>query len=166
MNSRVSMKTNRVFIIACALAMLAAPADAQQAAQLPRIGILMQTASPPPPTPQVEWLLQGLREHGYEDGRNVAFEIRYGANDVRRPAIFYARSFAEEGGLMAYGPVLPDVFRAAAGLIDKILKGAKPAELPWQQPTKFDLVINLKTAKALGLRIPQSVLIRADEVIQ
>ncbi len=326
------MKGRPLAILAVALAVFAAPVvvGAQRATQVPRIGILMQTASPPPPTPQVEYLLQGLRELGYEDGRNVAFEIRYGANDAQRlaelaaelvrlkvavimtagdlstraaqqatttipivasvgdpvetgftaslarpggnitgvaalagelapkrlellrgvvpklrrvavlrdpvtserqlkaaeaaaralkleaqivearapgdferafeavvrgradallilvspmfqrsanalaslsaknriPAIFHARSFAEEGGLMAYGPVLPDVFRAAAGQIDRILKGAKPAELPWQQPSKFELVINLKTAKALGLTIPQSILIRADEVIQ
>ena len=326
------MMGRAVGVIALALGVLVGPlaADAQPAAQVPRIGFLMQTASPPPPTPQVEWLLQGLRELGYEDGRNVAFEIRYGANDAQRlaelaaelvrlrvavivtigdlssrsaqqatrtipivanvgdpvetgftaslarprgnvtgvasyagelhakrlellkevvpklrrvavlrdpvtserqlkaaeaaaralkleaqivearsrgeferafeamargraeallvlvspmflrsanalvslsaknriPTMHYARVFAEEGGLMAYGPVYVEVYRAVAGLIDKILKGAKPAELPWQQPTKFEFIINLKTAKALGLTIPQSVLIRADQVIQ
>jgi putative ABC transport system substrate-binding protein len=327
------MKTGRVFIIALALGMVTAPvsADAQpSAAQLPRIGILMQTASPPPPTPQVQWLLQGLRELGYEDGRNVVFEIRYGANDARRlaelaaelvhlnvaviatvgdlatrsaqqatrtipivasvgdpvesgftaslarpggnvtgvatlagelapkrlellkevvpklrrvavlrdpvtserqlkaaeagaralkleaqivearapsdferafeavvrgradallmlvspmflrshdaliglaaknriPAMYTYGVFAERGGLMAYSPAHLYVYRSAAGLIDKILKGAKPAELPWQQATKLELVVNLKTAKALGLTIPQSVLVRADHVIQ
>ncbi len=74
--------------------------------------------------------------------------------------------FADAGGLIAYGPSLADQQRRAAAYIDKILKGAKPAELPVEQPTKFELVLNLKTAKALGLTIPQSILLRGDEVIR
>ncbi len=84
----------------------------------------------------------------------------------RLPTSFATREYAEAGGLMAFGANMPDMWRILAALVDKILKGAKPAELPVEQPTKFELVINLKTAKALGLTIPPSLLLRADEVIE
>ena len=87
----------------------------------------------------IEAFRLGLRELGYQEGRNV---------------------------VLSYGPVRADNYRRAAAFVDKILQGVKPAELPIQQPTKFELVVNLKTAKVLGLTIPQSVLVRADEVIQ
>ena len=84
----------------------------------------------------------------------------------RLPGMYPTRQFVEEGGLMAYGPLISDLYYRAATYVDKILKGAKPADLPIEQPTKFELVINLKTAKQIGLTIPPNVLTRADRVIK
>src|SRR5215813_10437962 len=84
----------------------------------------------------------------------------------RLPVVYHQTDFVEGGGLMSYGVNVPDLSRRAATYVDKILKGAKPGDIPVEQPTKFELVINLKTAKALGLTIPQSLLIRADEIIR
>jgi len=84
----------------------------------------------------------------------------------RLPAIHALKEYAQAGLLMTYGANLANLYRQAASYVDRIVRGAKPGDLPVEQPTKFDLVINLKTARALGLTIPQSLLLRADEVIQ
>jgi putative ABC transport system substrate-binding protein len=88
------------------------------------------------------------------------------AAEKRLPAMYFFREFVQEGGLMSYAPSDSDLFRRAATYVDKVLKGTKPGDLPVEQPTKFELVVNLKTAKALGLTIPDSFLLRADEVIE
>ena len=85
---------------------------------------------------------------------------------TRQPTMHAIREFVEGGGLMSYSANFPDLFRRTAELVDKILRGAKPADIPVEQPTKFDLVINLKTAKAIGLTVPPMLLARADEVIE
>ncbi|XIA66793.1 ABC transporter substrate-binding protein [Bradyrhizobium sp. TZ2] len=96
-----------------------------------------------------------------EAPRVIALAAKY-----HLPANYFFRHSAKGGGLSVYGPDISDLFRRAAGYVDKILKGAKPADLPVQQPTKFELIINMKTAKALGLTMPPSLLVRADEVIE
>jgi putative ABC transport system substrate-binding protein len=88
------------------------------------------------------------------------------AIEHRLPGMYPTNQFAEEGGLIAYGPVIADLYRRAATYVDKILKGAKPADLPIEQPTKFELVVNMKTAKQIGLVIPPNVLARADKLIR
>jgi putative ABC transport system substrate-binding protein len=88
------------------------------------------------------------------------------AKSTRLPGMYPLRDYAEAGGLIAYGPNIPAMYHRAANYVDKILKGAKPADLPVEQPTKFELVINMKTAKALGLTIPQTLLLRADQIIE
>jgi putative ABC transport system substrate-binding protein len=82
------------------------------------------------------------------------------------PAVYWYAVNVKDGGLLSYGPNVPDIFRRSASYVDRILRGEKPAELPVQVPTKFEMVVNLKTAKALGLTVPQSILLRTDEVIE
>jgi putative tryptophan/tyrosine transport system substrate-binding protein len=106
-------------------------------------------------------LMTGDNVHQRYIGRIVAF-----TSENRLPAMYQLKEAVDRGGLMSYGASLPGVVHRAAYYVDKILRGAKPADLPVEQPTKFELVINLKTAKALGLTIPQSILVRADEIIQ
>jgi putative ABC transport system substrate-binding protein len=102
------------------------------------------------------------------DALVVANRVRINilALGARLPTIFNFREHVEAGGLMSYGASFPDLFRRAAELVDRILRGTKPGDIPVEQPTKFDLAINLTTAKALGLAIPESFLLRADEVIE
>jgi ABC-type uncharacterized transport system substrate-binding protein len=85
---------------------------------------------------------------------------------LKSPTIFNIRDYVQAGGLMSYGPNFPDQFRRTADLVDKILRGTKPADIPVEQPTKFELVINVTTAKTLGLTVPPTLLSRADEVIE
>ena len=114
--------------------------------------------------------LEGRADALYVVGDALVITHRIRINTLalaaRLPTIHVAREFVESGGLMSYGPNFADLFRRAADYVDKILRGTKPAEIPVEQPTKFDLVINLTTAKALGLTIPESFLLRADEVIE
>jgi putative ABC transport system substrate-binding protein len=95
-----------------------------------------------------------------------AAQIAVLAAKHRLPAIYFFRQNVTDGGLISYSPDLPDLVRHAGGYVDKILKGTNPSDLPVEQPTKFELVINMKTAKALGLTVPPSLLARADEVIE
>jgi len=122
----------------------------------------------------IDTALERAKQQG-ADGIIVALDtVTYGhrlklvqlALKHRLPGIYWAREYVEDGGLMTYAASLIDVARRAASYVDKILKGTKPADLPVEQPTKFELVINMKTAKALGLTIPPSLLLRADEVIE
>ena len=112
-------------------------------------------------SPNAGLIVTGSSAAGIHRDLIIALAARH-----RLPAIYYAPFFAVAGGLISYGPDFPDQFRRAAGYVDRILKGEKPADLPVQAPTKYELVINLKTAKALGIDLPPTLLARADEVIE
>jgi putative tryptophan/tyrosine transport system substrate-binding protein len=120
--------------------------------------------------PAIDAAVKGRADALYVPGdalfHNPAQRVPELAARAKLPSIYFARELVTAGGLMSYGPDFVELFRRTAVYADKILKGAKPADLPVEQPSKFLLVINLKTAKALGITIPQSVLLRADEIIQ
>jgi putative ABC transport system substrate-binding protein len=146
--------------------------EAQAAA--PALGLQIQSLEVRAPHPDLEGAF-GAASRGRAQGLvvlNNPLTLTYRAQIVgmtvrnRLPAMFDGREYAEPGGLMSYGANVSDLFRRAATFVDRVLRGAKPAELPVEQPTKFELIINLKTAKALGLTIPPAVLARADEVIE
>ena len=114
--------------------------------------------------------LKGRAEALYVLSNPLANTNRVRINDLalgaRMPTMHGFREYVETGGLMSYGPNTPDLFRRAGDYIDKILRGAKPAEMPVEQPTRFELIVNLKVAKALGIQLPPTFLARADEVIE
>jgi putative ABC transport system substrate-binding protein len=147
--------------------------QAQQAAKLPIVGFLgagiLEMRSADDIASALE-ALKGRAEALYVLPTPLANTNRARINDLalsaRMPTMHGFREYVETGGLMSYGPNTPDLFRRAGDYVDKILRGAKPADMPVEQPTQFELVVNLKTAKALGIDISPSLLARADEVIE
>ena len=158
-------------------------ARAQQPPKLRTIGFLGPNTAALD-GPRVSALVQRF---GWIEGRTIAIEYRWAdggivCNDplvttnririntlalgMRLPTMYNVREFVEAGGLMSYGPNFLDLYRRAADFVDKTLRGAKPADIPVEQPTKYDLVVSLKTAKALGLTIPEAFLLRVDELIE
>ena len=147
-------------------------ARAQQQPVRPLIGVL-SPLSAASAARNIAGLRSGLRDLGYLEGRNVTLALRCGDGApiamvarLRLPAMYGFREFADAGGLMSYGYNLPDAYRQMARLVVKILKGDRPGELPFELPARYELIVNLKTAKAIGLMIPDSFVLLADEVIE
>lgn len=189
---KIAQVRRRDFMAFLAGAMAAWPLAARaQKKTIPVIGVLTANSASSYSEPLMDAFRQGLSEAGYVEGQSLLIEYRsadghyerlpaLAADLVRRkvdlivalasrnaiPAIYAWREFIDSGGLMSYGPSLASAFRLAGVYAAKVLKGAKPADLPVQQPTTFELVINLKTARALGLAVPRSMVMRADEVIE
>ena len=154
----------RTYLGVMAGGLLAAPlaAEAQQAGKVYRIGMLERT-SPGTNAANLEAFRRGLRELGYVEGKNLVIEYRSADGRDERYAALATELIR---ALVIYGVNYPDHYLRAATFVDRIFKGTLPGNLPVERPTKFELVINLKTAKALGLTIPPSLLQRADQVIE
>jgi hypothetical protein len=152
-----------VLIAAGALATIPFPAVAQRPVTRPRIGLLwIESGSD---SIVLTAFREGLRAQGYVEGKNIEMIVNAIAG-TRLPAIYGSADDTDAGGLISYGPNWSDGFRSAAGFVARILKGARPADMPFEQPTRFELAVNLKAAKAIGITIPPSILQRADKVIE
>ena len=144
------MKRRKFIALAGGAVAMPLVARAQQNERVRRLGVLQPFAKESPESARIAAFLQELQRLGWH----------------RLPAIYAFRTFVADGGLISYGPDPIDPHRQAAGYVDRILKGEKPGDLPVQAPTKYELVINLKTAKALGITVPPALLAQANEVIE
>jgi hypothetical protein len=171
-----------VFVLGALLCLFCSSIGAQQQpAKISRVGFVV-AGFPSTITARMEAFRQGLRELGYLEEKNIVIECVLPlqspilnltrkqtaelAMKARLPSMYYAPEFSDAGGLISYATSINDLYRRAAIYMDRLLKGAKPGDLPVEQPTRFELVINLKTAKQIGVTIPPNVLARADRVIR